>query len=140
MTEDEPNRGRILVFNVSDTRTFKLIAEKEIKGAPYSLEPFNGRLLVSVNNKIQLFKWVDTDDGGKEIFAEASHHGHVIALYLRSRGDFILVGDIIKSVSLLLYKPVDGIIEDVSEPVSFAYILVITSVGIRLLRISVPMP
>jgi hypothetical protein len=29
-------------------------------------------------------------------------------LYLATRGDFIVVGDLMKSISLLLYKPVEG--------------------------------
>ena len=34
---------------------------------------------------------------------EISYHGHILALYVQSRGDFIVVGDLMKSVSLLVY-------------------------------------
>ena len=36
---------------------------------------------------------------------ECSHAGHVIALFVDVRGDFILVGDLMKSMQLLIYKP-----------------------------------
>jgi DNA damage-binding protein 1 len=34
---------------------------------------------------------------------------------LATRGDFIVVGDLMKSVSLLLYKPVGSIIEEIAR-------------------------
>lgn len=40
----------------------------------------------------------------RELQAECSHHGHILALYVRCRGDFVVVGDLMKSVSLLMYK------------------------------------
>lgn len=33
-------------------------------------------------------------------------------LFLQSRGDFIVVGDLMRSISLLTYKPVDGQVPD----------------------------
>jgi hypothetical protein len=33
----------------------------------------------------------------------------------QSRGDFIVVGDLMKSISLLAYKPVDGTIEEIAK-------------------------
>ena len=102
-----------MVFNVSEAKSLKLVTEKEVKGAVYSLEPFNGKVLAAVNSKVILMKLADTDDGGKELVSECGHHGHVLALYLKSRGDFIVVGDLVKSMSLLLYKPLDGNIEEV---------------------------
>lgn len=81
-----------------------LVAEKETKGAVYNLNPFNGKLLAGINQKIQLFKWTQRDDGSRELTNECGHHGHILALYVVTRGDFIVVGDLMKSVSLLLYK------------------------------------
>ena len=40
----------------------------------------------------------------RELQAECSHHGHILALYVRCRGDFVVVGDLMKSMSLLMYK------------------------------------
>ena len=51
-TEDEPTRGRLLIMHVTEGRQLRLIAEYEIKGAPYQLCAFNGKLLVAYNNRV----------------------------------------------------------------------------------------
>ncbi|KAF6166099.1 hypothetical protein GIB67_023809 [Kingdonia uniflora] len=109
--ESEPNKGRILVFLVEDKK-LQLIAEKETIGSVYSLNAFNGKLLASINQKIQLYKWMLRDDGSRELQSECEYHGHILALYVRTRGDFIVVGDLMKSLSLLIYKHEEGTIEE----------------------------
>ncbi|KAG9145181.1 hypothetical protein Leryth_008967 [Lithospermum erythrorhizon] len=109
--ENEPTKGRILVFVVEDGK-LQLLAEKETKGAVYSLNAFNGKLLAAINQKIQLYKWMLRDDGTRELQSECGHHGHILALYVQTRGDFIVVGDLMKSISLLIYKHEEGAIEE----------------------------
>ncbi|KAD7117821.1 hypothetical protein E3N88_05089 [Mikania micrantha] len=109
--ENEPSKGRILVFIVEDGKLL-LVAEKETKGAVYSLNAFNGKLLAAINQKIQLYKWMLRDDGTRELQSECGHHGHILALYVQTRGDFIVVGDLMKSISLLIYKHEEGAIEE----------------------------
>ncbi|KAJ8762650.1 hypothetical protein K2173_010671 [Erythroxylum novogranatense] len=109
--ENEPSKGRILVFIVEDSK-LQLLAEKETKGAVYSLNAFNGKLLAAINQKIQLYKWMLRDDGSRELQSECGHHGHILALYVQTRGDFIVVGDLMKSISLLIYKHEEGAIEE----------------------------
>ncbi|KAK8563210.1 hypothetical protein V6N13_018256 [Hibiscus sabdariffa] len=109
--ENEPTKGRILVFIVEDGK-LQLITEKETKGAVYSLNAFNGKLLAAINQKIQLYKWMLREDGTREIQSECGHHGHILALYVQTRGDFIVVGDLMKSISLLIYKHEEGAIEE----------------------------
>ncbi|PNY04537.1 DNA damage-binding protein 1-like [Trifolium pratense] len=109
--ENEPTKGRILVFSVEEGK-LQLIAEKETKGAVYCLNAFNGKLLAAINQKIQLYKWVLREDGTREFQSECGHHGHILALYVQTRGDFIVVGDLMKSISLLIYKHEEGAIEE----------------------------
>ncbi|CAM6089835.1 unnamed protein product [Calypogeia fissa] len=109
--ENEPSKGRILIFIVEDGK-LQLLTEKETKGAVYSLNAFNGKLLAAINQKIQLYKWTLRDDSSRELQSECGHHGHILALYVQSRGDFIVVGDLMKSISLLMYKPEEGAIEE----------------------------
>lgn len=101
-------QGRILVFMVEDGK-LQMVAEKEAKGAVYNLNAFNGKLLAGINQKIALYKWTLRDDGTRELQYESSHHGHILALYVQSRGDFIVVGDLMKSISLLIYKVLSSI-------------------------------
>merc|ERR1711871_1097461 len=124
--EPEPKDGRILVFVVTEGK-LELVAESAVKGAVYDLEGFNGHLLAAVNSRIWLFKWVAIEDSLWELKPECSHHGHILALFVKSRGDFIVVGDIMKSVSLLIYKPEEQTIEEIAKDCNSNWI---TSIGV----------
>jgi DNA damage-binding protein 1 len=97
------SQGRILVFLV-EKGELQLIAEKETKGAVYSLNAFNGKLLAAINQQIRLYKWVQRDDRSHELQSECSYHSEVLPMHTQTRGDFIVVGDIMRSLSLLVYK------------------------------------
>eukprot|EP01127_Copromyxa_protea_P023248 TRINITY_DN865_c0_g1_i1.p1 TRINITY_DN865_c0_g1~~TRINITY_DN865_c0_g1_i1.p1 ORF type:complete len:1101 (-),score=191.49 TRINITY_DN865_c0_g1_i1:52-3354(-) len=112
--EDEPTKGRILVYSVNDGK-LRLEAETSIRGAAYSIADFNGKILAGVNSKVQLLKWTEAEDGIRELSTECEHLGHILALYLDTKGDFILVGDMMKSVSLLSYSPVESVIREVAR-------------------------
>ena len=43
------------------------------------------------------------------------HCGHILVLYLASRGDFVLVGDLMKSVSLLQWSAISGSITEIAR-------------------------
>ncbi|TDH74292.1 uncharacterized protein CCR75_001185 [Bremia lactucae] len=116
--EAEPHQGRILVFAITGIhgeRKLHLVTEKEVKGAVYCLNAFNGKVLAGVNSKAQLYKWSENPDNEKELVSECGHYGHTLVLYMESRGDFIVVGDLMKSISLLSYKPIDGTIEEIAK-------------------------
>lgn len=107
----QPNSGRILVFSVSSpssaeaTQKLDLISEKAVKGAVFSLSPFSGgKLLSSINSKIQLFNWANQDASSGTKYAKiltkhCSHHGHVLALFAVAHGDYIIVGNRVHSFS-----------------------------------------
>ncbi|CAN0434019.1 unnamed protein product, partial [Discosporangium mesarthrocarpum] len=65
--------------------------------------------------QVQLFRWVEKDDGIQELQTECGCRGHILALYMQSRGDFIVVGDLMRSVSLMVYKSIDGAIEELAR-------------------------
>ena len=52
-----------------------------------------GKLIAGINSKVQLYKWIQTDDGSRELQIECSHTGHVLALFVVTRGDFVIVGE-----------------------------------------------
>jgi len=56
-----------------------------------------GKLIAGINSKVQLYKWIQTDDGSRELQIECSHTGHVLALYVVTRGDFVIVGELSSS-------------------------------------------
>jgi len=114
--EFEPNTGRILVFSIEGEghqAKVTLTTERETRGAVYNLNAFNGKLLASINSKVQLYKWEASEEG--QLVSECGHHGHILALYLQSRGDFIIVGDLMRSISLLLYNSINSTIEEIAR-------------------------
>uniref|UniRef100_A0A7S0WJG8 DNA damage-binding protein 1 n=1 Tax=Chlamydomonas leiostraca TaxID=1034604 RepID=A0A7S0WJG8_9CHLO len=109
--EPEPTKGRLLVLAYEEGR-LSVVAEREVRGAAYEVLPFQGgRLLSSCNNKVQLHRWMSRADGSRELQTECSHALHVLSLYLAARGDHILVGDLMRSLSLLLFKQEEGALE-----------------------------
>ncbi|KAL1501062.1 hypothetical protein ABEB36_006460 [Hypothenemus hampei] len=108
--EAEPKMGRIVVFQWIDNKLVQ-VSEKEIKGACYSLRPFNGKLLASINSTVRLFEWT----AEKELRLECSHFNNIVTLYLKTKGDFILVGDLMRSMTLLQYKTMEGSFEEIAR-------------------------
>ncbi|XP_035782512.1 DNA damage-binding protein 1-like [Anopheles albimanus] len=108
--EPEPKVGRIIIYQYADNELTQ-ISEKEIKGACYSLVEFNGRVLACINSTVRLFEW--TDD--KDLRLECSHFNNVLALYCKTKGDFILVGDLMRSITLLQYKQMEGSFEEIAR-------------------------
>ncbi|KAJ8328824.1 hypothetical protein O5D80_002803 [Batrachochytrium dendrobatidis] len=98
--EDEPVRGRILVFKVNDMRLLQLVHEYDIRGSAYSFVSVHGRLVAGVNSNVMVLRW-NSDTSLLEL--QSMNHGHVLALSLAVRGDFILVADLIKSITLLQF-------------------------------------
>ena len=91
-------QGRILVFSAADGK-LSLVSEKETRGAVYNVLPFQGMLLTGINSRVQLYRWQPQDNGAWQLSPEASHAGHVLALYIDTRGDFIIVGELSLHVS-----------------------------------------
>uniref|UniRef100_A0A3P8Z8J6 DNA damage-binding protein 1 n=1 Tax=Esox lucius TaxID=8010 RepID=A0A3P8Z8J6_ESOLU len=108
--EAEPKQGRIIVFHYTDGK-LQTVAEKEVKGAVYSMVEFNGKLLASINSTVRLYEWTTE----KELRTECNHYNNIMALYLKTKGDFILVGDLMRSVLLLAYKPMEGNFEEIAR-------------------------
>ncbi len=106
--EAEPKKGRIVVFQYSDGK-LQEVTEKEIKGAAFSMLEFNGKLLTSINSLVRLFEWTPE----KELRIECSQYNNILALFLKTKGDFVLLGDLMRSVTLLAYKPMEGCLEEV---------------------------
>ena len=50
--ELEPSRGRILVFEVAENKKVHIVAEREVKGAAFSLAQVCGRLVAGIGSKV----------------------------------------------------------------------------------------
>ncbi|CAG8461735.1 4837_t:CDS:10 [Gigaspora rosea] len=108
--ETDASKGRILVFQVERNEMIcklRLIHQKEMKGAIYSCGPFGGKLLASINGMVSVFEWKATEDGNADLIPICSNKDFSLALRVVSRGHFVLVGDLFRSISLLAYKESD---------------------------------
>ena len=100
--EEEPRRGRILVFSISGRR-IRQVTVFETKGAVYDLKNLNGKLVAGINSRVVVFSMIKSDEVTYQLTDICIHKGHIMALYLSTYGDFVAVGDLMKSISVLRY-------------------------------------
>ena len=96
--EPEPKIGRILLFRLTENKLTQ-VCEKEIKGAPYCMQNFNGKLLASVSNCLKLYEFKDG-----QLNQLATYSDNVFITHLKCKNDFILTGDMMKSCAVLTYR------------------------------------
>lgn len=113
--EDEVHKGRIMVFEVSSNKTLRLLAQTEVQGAVYALAPLDGHFAAGINNKVYVFRLDMSDDGSSTLTQVCGHHGLVVVVSLVSRGPYLLVADLMKSVSVLMWKSEEGLLEQVGR-------------------------
>jgi len=61
--------------------------------------------------QVRLFEWT----AEKELRVECNHANNIVALYIKTKGDFVLVGDLMRSITLLVYKAMEGSFEEVRK-------------------------
>lgn len=83
-----------------EAQKFKLVAEKEVKGAVYSLASLGNKLLCTINSSVRLFVLTVEND----LLMECGSHNFITALYVKTKGDLVLVADIMRSMTLFTYK------------------------------------
>ena len=108
-TETYSTQGRLLVFEVRDSQLC-LVSATKTRGAVYNVRCFQERLLTGINNRVILYEMVQKDDQ-YSLEPECSHAGHVLALFIDTFGDLIILGDLMKSIQLLVYNSEEKTLE-----------------------------
>ncbi|KAF6156189.1 hypothetical protein GIB67_010653 [Kingdonia uniflora] len=103
--EDVAARGRVLLFSIGKNtdNSQNLVSEvysKELKGAISALASLQGHLLIASGPKVILHKWTGTDLTGVAFYDTPPLY--VVSLNIVK--NFILVGDIHKSIYFLSWK------------------------------------
>lgn len=126
--EAEPSRGRLLVFEIVANRRVHLIAEKEVKGGVFSLAQVCGRLAAGVGSKVSVYNLIGGKEnlsnftGQPELLHECTHSNQIMSLYLKAKGDNILVGDLVRSMTLLRYKPNERTLQEIARDFNSSYL------------------
>ncbi|KAI6225193.1 DNA damage-binding protein 1 [Aphelenchoides fujianensis] len=113
LNRDEPEvkLGRILVFAYGDKNSkLRLVQEKEVKGAVFGVSPLHNKLVAAINSSVRLFA-LRPDN---ELRLEASFN-FTTALHMKTKGDIVLVGDLIRSVTMLAFKHTEVQFEEVAR-------------------------
>lgn len=74
--------------------------------------------MIQVENvplQVRIFEWRSAN---KDLHLEATHFNYVTAVAVKTKGDFILVGDLMRSLTLLVYKPLGSTIEEIARDMS----------------------
>ncbi len=77
-----------MVLFIFADRTLQLVHQKLLEGAVYQVTAFNGKLAASVNNVVMVLSW--SEESG-ELLEECSYSNNILALFIKTKGDFILV-------------------------------------------------
>ncbi|KAI8149358.1 CPSF A subunit region-domain-containing protein [Fennellomyces sp. T-0311] len=105
ITHDEEETqltGRVLAFQVKANGEYKLIDAFKVPGVVYSIKPFMGSIVASVEGSLFYMDKLKLDDEpGSRLRLDMKIHANVEALSIDTRGEFILVGDMIRSMSLI---------------------------------------
>jgi len=105
VSDDVPAKGRILILEISETNQLKLAAEMEVQGGVMAIKELQGKLLCGINERLCLYAWKTRENQASEsnLILECSHRGFVLVLSLAIHGEFIIAGDLIRSMTLLRY-------------------------------------
>ena len=74
-------------------KTLHLVHEKVRDGAVYQVAPFNGKLVATVNFEVQVLSWSEEKGTLEE---ECKYTNTILALFIKTKGDFILVSILCK--------------------------------------------
>lgn len=69
------------------------------------------KIICAINSSVRLFEWTAEN----ELRLECSHFNYITALYLKTKGDLVLVGDLMRSICLLSYKQIDSSFEEIAR-------------------------
>eukprot|EP00299_Pterocystis_sp_00344_P017203 c8628_g1_i1.p1 GENE.c8628_g1_i1~~c8628_g1_i1.p1 ORF type:complete len:1107 (-),score=297.39 c8628_g1_i1:37-3162(-) len=109
--ETEPTSGRVLVMEVNELGELTVVATYKLDGCAYWVGAFGGKLLTSCNARLDVLRWNVSDDS-KSLVLDCQAPTQILNVAVDTQDDMILVGDLMKSVSLLKYKKTTNSIED----------------------------
>ncbi|CAO3619548.1 unnamed protein product [Mucor hiemalis] len=102
-TED-PDRdlGRILIFDLKESNKCELVESVQMPGIVYNLRPFQNSVVACVNGSIFTLQSFHPDlPLGSRAEFKLNLHNNYLALCMDTEGERVLIGDLMRSVSVL---------------------------------------
>ena len=99
-----PDTGKILVFGIFDGK-ITLVATASVEGCPYDIEVIRDLLLVAVNGTVSIFRWTTAGARNGKLVHVYNQKMQVVCLNLNAFDDYLVVGDLMRSVSLWKLSP-----------------------------------
>ncbi|KAF2143628.1 uncharacterized protein K452DRAFT_267866 [Aplosporella prunicola CBS 121167] len=98
-------RGRIIVFEVTGDRTFKVVAELAVKGACRCLAMMEGRIVAALYKTVVVYSFDYGSGSTPGLTKKTSYRTATAPADMTVSGNQIIVGDMMKSICILEYKP-----------------------------------
>ncbi|VUZ42218.1 unnamed protein product, partial [Hymenolepis diminuta] len=100
LDEIEPKKGRIHVLRWDPkVEELQQIGVFEVLGSPNVIRDFDGRLVAGIGSSVRIYNFSD-----KKLNQESVNNENIVTLFVRTHKDYILVGDIMRSCTLLQFK------------------------------------
>eukprot|EP00045_Choanoeca_perplexa_P014473 m.170346 g.170346 ORF g.170346 m.170346 type:complete len:1105 (-) comp16687_c0_seq1:1038-4352(-) len=118
--EDYPSKGRVLLFTVVENK-LTLAYEHQVEGSAMAIHVFREGLLVGINSKLVYLTWHPDDE--EKLKSVASFTGNLMILELDVRGDFVLVGDLMQSLAVVVWQTETGRFEESASDDTPCYLM-----------------
>ncbi|KAK9243453.1 CPSF A subunit region-domain-containing protein [Lipomyces tetrasporus] len=106
---EEYTKGRVLIFEITPEKKLSLVLQSELHGGIYAICEVNGNLVCAVNAIVRLCT-ISTNPmtGSLDFKLQCGFRSPVMAITLSTYEDYVLVGDLMKSVALLQVRKVSS--------------------------------
>lgn len=116
LDKDESDTGRILILYIDEDRKLQLEASADIQGTAYCLGLLGRRIVAGINSMVSVYEFTpDPVPPKANLVSVASYRSTTLALTISIVSDFIVLGDLMKSVSILQFDPTTNIIRETAR-------------------------
>jgi DNA damage-binding protein 1 len=98
-------RGRIVVFEVTEDRKLKMVAQISTKGSCRCLAMVEGHLAAALVKNVVIYSLEQKANGTMSLLKRAAYRTSTIPIAMVVNGNEIAVADMMKSLSVLVFTP-----------------------------------
>ncbi|KAG9244380.1 mono-functional DNA-alkylating methyl methanesulfonate N-term-domain-containing protein [Calycina marina] len=113
---DQKCKGRIIVFGVDKEKNPYEIMSHELKGACRCLSMMDGKIVAALVKTVVMYRYEETTETEAHFSKLATYRTSTNPISMDVHDNIIAVGDLMKSLSLVEYKPgVNGLPDELEE-------------------------